>query len=150
LPQKQFGRLLQERAVNCEDAPKAKRGRHPARSVTMNLVESPLGWLFSRDLVSRRPFEAGVRLRADWERAQLAPRVTMAWDSAPVSSQRGGAPISADLTDSQLDAKRRFQEAIDAAGPGLADILWRVVCSGEGMREAESALGWPAGRGNSS
>ena len=33
------------------------------------------------------------------------------------------------------------------AGPGLADILWRVVCSGEGMREAETALGWPARAG---
>ena len=29
----------------------------------------------------------------------------------------------------------------------MADILWRVVCSGEGMREAESALGWPARAG---
>jgi hypothetical protein len=25
--------------------------------------------------------------------------------------------------------------------------LWRVVCSGEGMREAETALGWPARAG---
>jgi len=56
----------------------------------------------------------------------------------------GGA---VDLGGSQIDAKRRFQAAIDAAGPGLADILWRVVCSGEGMREAETALGWPARAG---
>ena len=55
--------------------------------------------------------------------------------------------MAPDLTGSQLDAKRRFHEAVDAAGPGLADILWRVVCSGEGMREAESALGWPARAG---
>lgn len=34
-----------------------------------------------------------------------------------------------------------------SAGPGLADILWRVVCSGEGMRDAETALGWPARAG---
>jgi hypothetical protein len=52
-----------------------------------------------------------------------------------------------DLTGTQLDAKRRFEEAIEEAGPGLADILWRVVCSGEGMREAETALGWPARAG---
>jgi len=25
--------------------------------------------------------------------------------------------------------------------------LWRVVCSGEGMRDAETALGWPARAG---
>jgi len=28
-----------------------------------------------------------------------------------------------------------------------SDIAWRVLCSGEGMREAESALGWPARAG---
>lgn len=47
----------------------------------------------------------------------------------------------------QIDARRRFDGAVEAAGPGLADILWRVVCAGEGMRDAESALGWPARAG---
>ena len=32
-------------------------------------------------------------------------------------------------------------------GPGLCDILWRIVCAGEGMRDAELALGWPARSG---
>ena len=71
----------------------------------------------------------------------------MKWDAAPVSGRRGGWTDSVALSGSQLDSKRRFHAAIDAAGPGLADILWRVVCSGEGMREAESALGWPARAG---
>jgi hypothetical protein len=26
-------------------------------------------------------------------------------------------------------------------------MLWRVVCAGEGMRDAEQALGWPARAG---
>ncbi len=142
------GRLLAERAIDVEDAPRhPKDGRRPARSVTVNLAESPLGWLLSRGLVTERQFNAGERLRADWERAQLASRVTMSWDAAPVSSRRGGSTAAIDLCGSQLDAKRRFHEAIANAGPGLADILWRVVCSGEGMREAESALGWPARAG---
>ena len=47
----------------------------------------------------------------------------------------------------QIDAKRGFQAAVEAAGPGLRDILWRVVCAGEGMRDAETALGWPARAG---
>ncbi len=29
----------------------------------------------------------------------------------------------------------------------MADILWRVVCAGEGMRDAETAFGWPARAG---
>lgn len=143
----QSGRLIEERALAGDDAPRGRRGRRPARSVTVNVTESPLGWLYSRGLVTRVQFDAGERLRSDWERAQLAPRVTMAWDSAPVSSRRSGSSNRIDLSGSQLDAKRRFHEAIGAAGPGLADILWRVVCSGEGMREAETALGWPARAG---
>ena len=137
-------RLLAEHSL---DADPKEKGTRPARSVTVNLAESPLGWLFARGHVSRRQLEAGERLRHDWERAQLSPRVTMTWDAAPISRSRGGAAPGVDLNGSQLDAKRRFEGAVDSAGPGLGDILWRVVCGGEGMREAESALGWPARAG---
>lgn len=123
--------------------PKAR----PRRSVTVNLAESPLGWLFARGHIVRRQLDAGEKLRTDWERGQLAARVTMAWDGAPVARGRSGRGPKPDLSAGQIDARRRFQAAIDAAGPGLADILWRIVCSGEGMREAESALGWPARAG---
>ena len=148
LAQQRDGRLLAERAIDCDEAPKGRSRRsRPARSVTINLAESPLGWLHSRGLVNDRQFDAGERLRADWERAQLAPRITMSWDAVPVSGRRGGSGGAVDLGGAQIDAKRRFHAAIEAAGPGLADILWRVVCSGEGMREAETALGWPARAG---
>lgn len=138
-------RLLRERVIETDGSRPAKRGA--IRSFTVNVTESPLGWLFSRGLVSQRQFDAGERLRADWDRAQLAPRVTMLWDSAPVSGGRAGLASRPDLTGAQIDARRRFDQAIDSAGPGLADILWRVVCSGDGMREAETALGWPARAG---
>ena len=143
-------RLLAERSLAPEAAPTgtdlAQKVR-PARSVMVNLAESPLGWLLSRGHVSRRQYEAGERLRHDWERAQLGARVTMSWDAAPVARGRGGSAPQVDLSGSQLDAKRRFDAAVAAAGPGLADILWRVVCGGEGMRTAETALGWPARAG---
>ena len=71
----------------------------------------------------------------------------MAWDAAPVAHGRGSSSDKPDLAGAQIDAKRRFHAAVDAAGPGLADILWRVVCAGEGMRQAETALGWPARAG---
>ena len=138
-------RLLVERAI--DDGVPVRRARRPARSVTVNLGESPLGWLFARGHVSERQFAAGERLRTDWERAQLGPRVTMAWDAAPVARNRGGLAEPVDLSRTQLDSKRRFEAAVAEAGPGLADILWRVVCAGEGMREAEGALGWPARAG---
>src|SRR4051812_12435385 len=113
----------------------------PPRSVAVNVTESPLGWLLAHGHVTRRQFDAGERLRSDWERAQLAPRVTMAWDAAPVTRGRGGSATGLDLNGPQLDAKRRFDQAIAAAGAGLSDILWRIVCAGEGMRDAETALG---------
>ena len=117
------------------------------RSVTVNGAESPLGWLRARGHVDERQFEAGERLRLDYERAQLAPRVTMAWDAAPVARGRGGASAPSEAPMGQVEAKRRFDDALAAAGSGLADILWRIVCAGEGMRDAESALGWPARSG---
>lgn len=141
-------RLLSERLV--EDgliSEAASLGTKPRRSVTVNAAESPLGWLLARGLVTRRQYDAGERLRADWERAQLSPRITMSWDAAPVTRGRGGSAIAPDLSGAQIDAKQRFEDAIAAAGPGLADILWRIVCAGEGMRDAETALGWPARAG---
>ena len=143
-------RLLSERTLDPRDrdtpANAVTRAR-PARSVTVNLAESPLGWLFARGHLTQRQYDAGERLRLDYERGLLSQRVTMAWDAAPVARGRGGAGLAPDLSGAQIDAKARFAKAIDAAGPGLADILWRIVCAGEGMRDAETALGWPARAG---
>lgn len=134
-------RLLVERAPPGSDA---KAG---ARSVTVNLAESPLGWLLARGHVSQRQFDAGERLRDDWERAQLGPRVTMRWDAPPIGKTARGAPDPAFAGPPQIAARRRFDAALAAAGPGLSDIVWRVVCAGDGMAEAERALGWPARAG---
>ena len=91
------GRLLVERSLDGEVRTGAGR-RLPARSVTVNLAESPLGWLFARGLLTRAQFDAGERLRSDWEQAQLPPRVTMTWDSAPIARNRGGAAPATALT----------------------------------------------------
>lgn len=144
MPRDTQPRLLSEQSIEPE---RVGTGVAPRRSVTINAAESPLGWLLARGLVTRRQYDAGERLRCDWERAQLAPRVTMAWDAAPVARGRVGSALAPDRGGAQIDAKRRFDAAIADAGPGLADVLWRVVCAGEGMREAESALGWPARAG---
>jgi len=110
------------------------------RSVTVNVGESPLSWLRARGLVDARQFEAGERLRGDYETAALGPRVTMRW-AARVDGGRGGGldPMAA-----QIAAKRRFDAAMTDVGRGLRDIAWRVICAGEGLPAAEKALGWPA------
>lgn len=143
-------RLLVEQPLPQDGRDRTTSGapeRRASRTVTVNLAESPLGWLKSRGMVSDRQFEAGEQLRADWERSQLPPSVTMRWDAAPPAQCARGAPLGLDATTAQLAAKRRFEAAIAAVGPGLSEILWRIVCAGEGMREAEQALGWPARAG---
>jgi hypothetical protein len=137
------GMLRTRRAPSTSSTSRRCGTTRPRRSVTVNLAESPLGWLFARGLVSVRQFDAGERLRADWTMAQLGPRVTMRWDPAPVARGARGPGGPLDPTLAGLAAKRRFEDAIAAAGKGLSDILWRVVCDGCGLEASEIALGWP-------
>jgi hypothetical protein len=124
-----------------------ERSTGKGRSVTVNLGESPLDWLRARGHVDARQHEAGERLRGDYETASLGPSVTMRWDPAPREGGRRSAPGPLDPTLAQIAAKRRFDAAIAAVGGGLSDILWRVVCAGEGLGAAEKGLGWPSRAG---
>lgn len=133
-------RELEERAL-VDGRPARRAPGRGERNVTVNVAESPLAWLAARGLVDARQVEAGERLRADYERAQLAPSVTMQW--GPRVS--GGVP--GDATTAQLAAKRRFDAALAAAGRGLGDVLWRVMCAGEALPAAERSLGWPSRAG---
>lgn len=142
-------RLLAERPLpqDGEERNASQPKRRPARSVTVNLSESPLGWLHARGHLSDRQFDAGEKLRADWERAQLAPRITMRWDATPVTKGKRFAPALLNETEAQLAAKQRFAGALDHLGSDLSDIAWRIICGGEGMPVAERSLGWPARSG---
>lgn len=133
-------RELQERELTAEGPGRAapRRGR---RSVSVNLAESPLTWLHARGHLSDRQYGAGESLRRDYERAQLAAGVTMRWD--PVRIKGTAADRGLNCSERQIAARARFDGAIAAAGPGLSDILWRVVCAGEGLPDAERALAWP-------
>jgi hypothetical protein len=136
-------RLIAERELTSE-GPGSRPPRSGGRSVTVNLAESPLTWVHARGHLSGRQFESGERLRADWERAQLAAGVTMRWD--PVRVQ-GGPTRRLGPGERQITAKVRFDGAVGAAGPGLADVPWRVVCAGEALPDAEHALARPARSG---
>jgi hypothetical protein len=134
-------RLLVERAVADGEPESAARSHTRARSVTVNLGESPLGWLMARGMISEQQFAAGERLRADWTLAGLGPRVTMRWDASPTGGRSSSDRLDPTLT--QISARQRFDAAVVHAGSGLSDILWRVICAGEGLATAEGALGWP-------
>ena len=135
---------LVERELTSE-GPRRCGGVAPRRrSVTVNLAESPIGWLHARGHLDERLFAAGERLRADYERAQLGPSVTMRWEPVRIrgTNDNGLAP-----SERQIAARQRFGGAIAAAGKGLEDILWRVVCACETVTTAEKELEWPARSG---
>jgi hypothetical protein len=139
-------RELVERELTPEGPRRGPRrsGVRATRTVTVNLAESPLAWLHARGHIDARLLDAGEALRGDYERAQLAPSVTMRWD--PVRAKTTG-PGGLTPGERQIAARQRFDGAISAAGRGLEDILWRVVCAGEALPEAEKGLGWPARSG---
>lgn len=137
-------RKLVERELT-QAGPRRRGGARGARrSVTVNLAESPLGWLHARGHLSARHFDAGERLRADYERAGLAPSVTMRWEAVRVA---GGGAAGLAPVERMIAAKARFDGAMAAAGKGLADVLWRVVCACESVPDAERGLAWPARSG---
>ena len=142
-------RMLAERAHPQDGEERIERRPHRrrVRSVTVNLSESPLGWLHARGHLSDRQFDAGEQLRVDWEKAHLAPRITMRWDASPVAKAKRSAPVVLNETEAQLAAKQRFTNALDYLGSDLSDIAWRIICGGEGMPAAEKNLGWPARSG---
>ena len=122
-----------------------KGARKGGRSVTVNVAESPLAWLHARGHLSDVQYAAGEALCRDWERAQLAPGITMRWDVVRIRGS--GQDQSLSSAERQLAARARFDGAVAQAGPGLSDILWRVVCAGETLPDAERAMAWPVRSG---
>lgn len=121
------------------------------RPVVVNDGESPLGWLRRRKgrdgspLISTPQYEAGERLRADFIRARLTPRVTASWGLTASSrrSRRSAPRGPADIGDDALAAKQRVMRALESVGPELAGILIDVCCYLRGLEDAEKTHGWP-------
>ncbi|MFH1797470.1 MAG: DUF6456 domain-containing protein [Pseudomonadota bacterium] len=113
----------------------------------VNLAESPLGQLMRRrtrdgqTFLTRHEFEAGERLRGDYARAQIMPRLGANWEQPIATGRRGGA--AADLSDGAIAARMRVERAIDAVGPELSGVLIDVCCFLKGLETVESERGWP-------
>lgn len=137
-------RRLAERELTAEGPRRDGGASLRGRRVTVNLAESPLAWLYARGHLDDRLYDASERLRADYERANLGPVVTMQWDAVRI---RGSGGNGLNPTERQIAAKARFDGAMAAAGNGLSDILWRVACGCESLPDAEKGLAWPARSG---
>ncbi len=120
-------------------------------TVTVNHDESPLAWLRCRKgrdgqrMIGAAEFTAGERLRCDYERGQLMPRVTANWTAAVASGRRdGGSGGVCDLTEVALGARQRVERALRAVGPEFAGVLVDFCCFLKGLEEIERAQRWPA------
>ena len=141
------GFLAQHRALGRRQVP-AKGGG--VESALVDLDESPLGWLARRKgrdgkpLLATHEVAAGERLRADFTRGQMTPRVTASWEASVSRGRRGGAGAAAELADSAMAARDRVRRALEAVGPELSGALLDVCCFLKGMEEVERDRGWPA------
>lgn len=120
-------------------------------NVNVNISESPLGMLWRhRDRSGARfltapEFNAGERLRADYTRAQIMPRLGINWDAAGGAGKSTRDPNSlTGLTDTALAARERVEKAIAAVGPEFAGVLIDVCCFLKGLEAVERERFWPA------
>ena len=121
------------------------------RDALANLSESPLGHLARRKAKDGKPFlearelRAGERLRADYTRGQLLPRLGANWSAAGTSGRPMGTPgASAELTDGAVAARQRVNAALTGVGPELAGLLVDVCCFLKGLETVEIERAWPA------
>jgi hypothetical protein len=116
--------------------------------VTVDDMESPLGWLARRKGKDGRPLidpiqlQAGERLRADFTRAQLMPRITSNWTAAVADGGRSGDGAAA-MTDMVVAARQRVNQALAAVGPEFSGLLVDVCCFLKGLEDVEGERGWP-------
>jgi hypothetical protein len=116
----------------------------------VNLSESPLGQLMRRRGADGRPFltqvefSAGERLRSDYTRGRIMPRLGANWEASVASGPRAQGGGLAELTDAALAARQRVDAAIAAVGPELSGVLIDVCCFLKGLELVERERSWPA------
>ena len=119
-------------------------------------AESPLLRLFQRKdakgktYINAHQFAAGEKLRSDFERAHLAPRVVSAYAESAGSGGRHWQMSDNSLEKTSLgtlDARDRLHAAFAEVGPELSGMLYQVCCLAAGFETAEAALALPVRSG---
>ncbi len=118
--------------------------------VIVNKDESPLSALANRKLADGSRFlqiaeyEAGERIRADFTRAQMMPRISANWQ-APVSrgSRSDRSNGVQDITHSAMVAKSRVDQALKCLGHDLSGVVLDICCYLKGFEQVEMERKWP-------
>ena len=109
------------------------------RPVVHHRVVDTIGRMLRAGNITREMHDAARDFAATFTIARFDPVVCMSLDRLPGSSN------PADLTDAQVDARRRVGEAIDALG-GLGSpaggCVWHVVGMQRSIREWSMRQGW--------
>jgi Domain of unknown function (DUF6456) len=118
--------------------------------VITNKDESPLATLVNRKMtdgtrfLQTNEFEAGERIRSDFTRAMMMPRISANWQ-APVSrgtrSDRSNG--AQELTHSSMAAKQRVDAALQCLGRDLAGVVLDICCYLKGFEQVEMERKWP-------
>jgi len=119
------------------------------RRVLVNMDESPLLRLYSRKTknggayLSVDEFNAGERLRIDFERGNLQPRITANLGTVAGLSGKGGNHQAHELSDFAIDSRERVTKAVHELGPELSGVALDVCCFLKGLETIERERQWP-------
>jgi hypothetical protein len=114
--------------------------------VLVNDSESPLAWLArrkgrdGRSMISPHQFIAGEKLRADFTRGNMSPRMTANW----IAPTHGSGSSPGEMTDMTVTSRQRVGQALDACGPEFSGLLMDICCFLRGLEDVERERGWPA------
>jgi hypothetical protein len=118
-------------------------------TVMVNDSESPLAWLARRKgrdgraMITPDQFIAGERLRADFTRGNLTPRLTSNWSSPTGGRPSGSGGNPGEMTDLIVASRQRVRLALQACGPEFAGLLMDVCCFLRGLEDVERERRWP-------
>jgi hypothetical protein len=126
-------------------------GPDGAQNVAIDDSESPLAWLARRKgrdgvpLIAVHQLAAGERLRAEFTRAHMMPRVTANWQAAVTQGARASRDgFAPNVAETIISARQRVRAALDAAGPEFSGLLLDVCCFLKGLEDVERERLWPA------
>jgi hypothetical protein len=111
--------------------------------IAINLAESPLARLAAGDtaFLERHHVEAGERIRRLVERAQLQPRLTMAYSASRTAGSRQQA--ATDISDLAADSRKALAEIHRLLPRDCAGVVLDVCGLLKGLQEVERDRGWP-------
>jgi len=121
------------------------------QDVAVDESESPLAWLARRKgrggapLIAAHQFAAGERLRAEFTRANMMPRVTANWQAAVTQGARASRDgFAPNVAETIISARQRVRAALDTVGPEFSGLLLDVCCFLKGLEDIERERQWPA------